>query len=175
MFRNKSSKIKYMYYFFIPIYVFIHILHNWWLSMKWIQGLINPWNMIFTEASVYSYTNSKFCLQKYCVYTEEYYYTHTYNDIYRITSVLKVEKDIITSITVSLTGRTNDNVCDLCLTPTLAVFPLYMQIGHFLFWFVPLKKCRSLNWPRSTKKIRSVHNSHAPELTLILKIVSQCE
>jgi len=27
------------------------LLYNWWLSMRWIQGLINPWNMIFTEAS----------------------------------------------------------------------------------------------------------------------------
>ena len=27
------------------------IVYNWWLSMRWIQGLINPWNMIFTEAS----------------------------------------------------------------------------------------------------------------------------
>jgi hypothetical protein len=26
-------------------------LYNWWLSMRWIQGLINPWNMIFTEIS----------------------------------------------------------------------------------------------------------------------------
>jgi len=30
------------------------ILYNWWLSIRWIQGLINPWNMIFTEASSWS-------------------------------------------------------------------------------------------------------------------------
>ena len=30
---------------------FIFYLYNWWLSMRLIQGLINPWNMIFTEAS----------------------------------------------------------------------------------------------------------------------------
>jgi hypothetical protein len=27
------------------------IIYNWWLSMRWIQGFINPSNMIFTEAS----------------------------------------------------------------------------------------------------------------------------
>ena len=29
-----------------------YIVYNWWLSMRWIQGLINPWNMIFTEVRI---------------------------------------------------------------------------------------------------------------------------
>jgi hypothetical protein len=31
--------------------LYLVTLYNWWLYMRWIQGLINPWNMIFTEAS----------------------------------------------------------------------------------------------------------------------------
>jgi hypothetical protein len=34
-------------------FCFMHLIwiYNWWLSMRWMQGLINPWNMIFTKAS----------------------------------------------------------------------------------------------------------------------------
>ena len=40
---------------------------------------------------------------------------------------------------------------------------------------LPLIKSGSPNWPWSTTNIRSVRNSHSQELTLILKIIGQCD
>jgi hypothetical protein len=33
----------------IILFLYGRILYNWWLSMRWIQGLINPWNIVFTK------------------------------------------------------------------------------------------------------------------------------
>jgi hypothetical protein len=68
---------------------------------------------------------------------------------YRITSVLKVETDIIASIEASLTGR------------TVILVIMYVEIFTELILI--------------HKNIRSVRNSHAQELTLILKIIGQCD
>jgi hypothetical protein len=69
------------------------LLYNWWLSMRWIQGLFNPWNMIFTEAStmktspntidVFSTRSVIFCL----------YHSSKFKDNKGVTKSRKSKKD----------------------------------------------------------------------------------